>query len=910
MRPLYLTLSAFGPYAGRQEVDFSALGQNGLYLITGDTGAGKTTIFDAITYALYGEPSGAARNASMLRSKYAEAPTPTFAELRFEAGGKNYLVRRSPEYSRQKARGTGTTRQPAAATLTYPDGSVETLPTRVTAAVTEILGVDRRQFSEIVMLAQGDFLRLLQADTREREEIFRDVFKTRIFQTLQKRLKEDLSALGKSRSDCTGAFEAAARAAAHAPETPMLPEEHLQWLRSQIAQDEQAEAALEAAQKKADLRHEECTAALTRAEAQAETRMQLREAQAELEGCVKAEAESAAALDAAQADTRKREALVKSIAAQEAALPGYDALEATRAEEDRAEHAYKEKTEALSAAKVRETHAREQLRAMREELAALGTAGETMQELRQQQAKNEQHAKDLHTLLAALDQFRKDEADYAAAQRAYLAAEEAADAARAEADDLRRRFLREQAGLMAASLMPGTPCPVCGSIEHPFPAGLSSNAPTQAQVDHAEAAAQVQRGNATEASQAAGAAHGKLEADRVSALEQLSALLPDTSLAEADAAATAACSALGEESAKLQADISAEEARQKRVQLLADALPAAEAALRDAEQAVLQQTNTLSQAGAERAAAAARAEQQRAALRYDTRSEADAALSADRDALRKLLDAHQQAADAHRAAEAALTAAQARVQQLTELVNEAESADLESLRAEKDAASSSRQHVLDESRALALALSADRKAAQDMASALDALRELDEQWQWMSALSDTANGTIPGKAKIMLETYVQMAYFDRILRRASLHLMRMSSGQYDLKRREEAGDRRARSGLDLDVVDHYNGTERSVCSLSGGESFLAALSLALGLSEELQAAAGGVQLDCMFVDEGFGTLDDDTLRQVMRALRALTQGSRLVGVISHVAELRQSIERQIVVTKRRSGGSEVRLRTE
>ena len=197
-----------------------------------------------------------------------------------------------------------------------------------------------------------------------------------------------------------------------------------------------------------------------------------------------------------------------------------------------------------------------------------------------------------------------------------------------------------------------------------------------------------------------------------------------------------------------------------------------------------------------------------------------------------------------------------------------------------------------------------------MEQARAALRTLDETWQSLRALSDTANGSLTGKPRVMLETYVQMAYFDRILRRASLHLMQMSSGQYDLIRRTEGGDLRSRSGLEIDVVDHYNGSTRSVRSLSGGESFLAALSLALGLSEELQAAAGGIRLDCMFVDEGFGTLDEDTLRQAMRALRSLTQGQRLVGVISHVAELRQSIERQIVVTKNRTGGSEIRVKTD
>ena len=181
---------------------------------------------------------------------------------------------------------------------------------------------------------------------------------------------------------------------------------------------------------------------------------------------------------------------------------------------------------------------------------------------------------------------------------------------------------------------------------------------------------------------------------------------------------------------------------------------------------------------------------------------------------------------------------------------------------------------------------------------------------WVKALSDTANGNISGKEKIMLETYIQMHYFDRIIARANTRFMVMSGGQYELKRRLEAENNRRQSGLELDVVDHYNGTERSVKTLSGGESFKASLSLALGLSDEIQASAGGIRLDSMFVDEGFGSLDEESLRQAVQALTGLTQGGRLVGIISHVAELKEKIEKQIIVTKDRSGGSRVELRGE
>ena len=184
---------------------------------------------------------------------------------------------------------------------------------------------------------------------------------------------------------------------------------------------------------------------------------------------------------------------------------------------------------------------------------------------------------------------------------------------------------------------------------------------------------------------------------------------------------------------------------------------------------------------------------------------------------------------------------------------------------------------------------------------------LERRYTWVRTLSNTVNGNLPGKEKIALETYVQTTFFDRILQRANRRLLVMSGGQYELKRRLEAENNRSQSGLELDVVDHYNGSERSVKSLSGGETFKASLSLALGLSDEIQSAAGGIRLDTMFVDEGFGSLDEESLRQALHALTSLTEGSRLVGIISHVAELKEKIDKQIVVTKDRTGGSRVEI---
>ncbi len=211
------------------------------------------------------------------------------------------------------------------------------------------------------------------------------------------------------------------------------------------------------------------------------------------------------------------------------------------------------------------------------------------------------------------------------------------------------------------------------------------------------------------------------------------------------------------------------------------------------------------------------------------------------------------------------------------------------------------------SKAFHTRIQTNRNALDNIRSRMSNLAELEKRYTWIKALSNTANGNISGKEKVMLETYIQMTYFDRIIARANTRFMIMSGGQYELKRRKEAENNKSQSGLDLDVIDHYNGTERSVKTLSGGESFKASLSLALGLSDEIQASAGGVKLDTMFVDEGFGSLDDESLDQAMRALSSLTDGNRLVGIISHVNELKSRIDKQIVVTKDKSGGSKASI---
>lgn len=336
MRPLNLTMSAFGPYAGQTTVDFSVLGTTGLYLITGDTGAGKTTIFDAITYALYGEASGESRESSMLRSKYAAAETPTFVELTFTNGGRTYTVRRNPEYARPKTRGTGTTVQKADAELTMPDGRVITKARDVTAAVTDIIGVDREQFARIVMIAQGEFRKLLLAQTDERKAIFRQVFHTERYQALQNRLKEEAAALDRQ----CGELEAGLRQAAGcirgaAPET--LPDALdtdalLAALDTLLRSDEAALTQAQTERAQTETRREQVLSDLGKAEALEAARVKLAEADA---AWVEAQAEAKtaqAALDAAMASQPEIQSRRQDITRLEDALRRYEQLDTLRAQ--------------------------------------------------------------------------------------------------------------------------------------------------------------------------------------------------------------------------------------------------------------------------------------------------------------------------------------------------------------------------------------------------------------------------------------------------------------------------------------------------------------------------------------------------------------------------------------------------
>ena len=933
MRPLRLTLSAFGPYAAETTLDLEKLGKGGLYLITGDTGAGKTTLFDAITYALYDHSSSGIREGSMLRCKYADDKTPTFVELEFEVHGVRYTVRRNPEYQRPKARGEGMTTEKADATLTYPDTRPPVTKAKdVTAAVQEIIGLDYNQFSQIVLIAQGQFTKLLNASTEERSRIFRKLFRTQRYAQLQERLQAEAAALNQQRTAQNAKLDSLLGGLQFSPEDP-----DAEALRALCAQTvpETALALLDALTARQAAALEEAGTALQATEAQLDTVQQQLGAAAQAQRLAQQlaarQAELAAAkpaLDAARAeadrhagDAAQLDALTAQVTQAQSALAAYDALDTL----------CRQQTEARDAARLAAAQAHKRrtqldslnaaLAAAETELSALADAGTRLLALQNHSAQLCQRGEALAKLEQRLAECQHQAKRAHKAQESYRAAAAAQDEARARQNTLERAFLDAQAGLLAESLVEGAPCPVCGSTHHPARALLPHTAPTQAQVEAARQAAAEADRQAQNASAAAQSALAAANEAKTSLRRDAETLLPERfTTPEGTVPLTFALmtNVLAEENAALQTAQTDCKAQCRQ----ADADCRRKAQLEADRQAKTRQRPALEQSAAEadRSAAAQSASadalegqiaERRAALPYPRRADAQAALNkleADRRTLRTGMDtAQRRLKQAEQSVAAAEAAVEALTAQQTAAQKELPARSAEELTAQQTELTAARETLRSREKQLSAQLLPNRKTAAQYRAAAEARQTLESRWQWVSALAATAGGTLTSKQKIRLEAYIQMNYLDRILRYANTRLMQMTAGQYELER-IGAENQRSQSGLDLGVIDHYNGTRRSVKTLSGGESFKASLALALGLSDEVQSSAGGIRLDTLFLDEGFGSLDEESLELAIRVLSGLTEGDRLVGIISHVGALKDRIDRQVVVHKARTGGSTVELR--
>lgn len=908
MRPLKLTISAFGPYAGTVELDFESLGKSGLYLITGDTGAGKTTIFDAICFALFGEASGHNREPGMLRSKYADHKTPTEVILIFAYGGREYTVKRNPEYMRPKGRGEGMTKQAADAQLTYPDGKVVTKLKEVNMAIREIIGLDRDQFSQVSMIAQGDFLKLLSAGTKERQEIFRSIFKTNLYVVLQKKLSENTNAVRCQWDDTRLSIQQYIDGIVCDIDSPLADvgerpvAEVVELLDDLIAEDTIKQKELDEQLSSTEQALETVNTQLTQVELRSSTFSALTAATNGAAEFAALLSQKRAALETAQTQQPVQAALQKEIAQLELSLPSYDELAELVSQQSSAEaalsRAESDTAETLQAHGDLQT----ELTLLKRERSALENAGVEKEKLLRQKQEQANRKQRLESLIDNLDDLHAQQSLLEQAQEDYIGKEAVASELQSVFDAKNRAFLNEQAGIIARTLETGKPCPVCGSVEHPAPAVLAANAPTEADVKKAKSAAKKAQKEAEAASRKAGEQKGKVLTAESTIRKEIDVLLGVIDIAEAYTQASTAISALDDSMDAMQIQLQKVEQDESRKAELDKLIPQKESAITAKESALTAMKAQISGLQASAGELKKQIDTLRSKLAFPNKAAAQVEKRAQEKALKAMQDALKKAEDDYNECEKSLTVLNAQVTQLRSQLAEMPEFDALALESQKEELIGQKTVITAQQKVIHSRLNANTASQKNIASKSKELAALEKKMAWMRSLAATANGQVVGKEKIMLETYIQTTYFDRIVARANVRLMKMTGGQYDLKRRIVADNAKSQSGLELDVIDHYNGSERSVKTLSGGESFKASLALALGLSDEVQMSTG-IRLDTLFVDEGFGSLDPESLDQAYRTLADLTEGNHLVGIISHVGDLKEKIDKQIVVTKAKSGGS-------
>lgn len=1007
MRPLAITMTAFGSYAGTERVDFGRLGDRALFLIHGPTGAGKTTILDAMCFALFGRTSGAERDGRQMRSDYVEPSVATEVVFDFALGTEVYRVRRAPEQEVLKRRGTGTTKMPPAATLWrrtgLADGAAEGAVVasdwrRVTEALEGLLGFKYEQFRQVVVLPQGEFRRLLLAKSAEREEILATLFQTELYRRIEEFFKqaartvEDAAKeLGRRRdwllqeAAAESADELTVRLAGDTARLMALTAEALAARQALGAAQEKLAAARrleelfagreKAAQALAGLEAQAAAVAGTRRELArarqaalaAELAQQVAMRRREEEQAAAALAEAAAALTRANADKERADAALAAERQREgerrAAAEAVNALAALGGKLDELAKA----RDSLAAAEEKEktaTAACGELRTGRDGTAArLAAAREQREKLLAGAFRVpvlENAAREAAELVANCEQLAALRGEWQAVSRRHAALaekvaglEQALAAARERCAATDRRWRQGQAALLARELAPGEACPVCGSLQHPAPAHFAAEVPEtaaleaeQATVRGLEEEAAARRAELTEAAmalgevtargnnlrqlvgerakdgidslrQAAGAVAAELALARQAAAEltrceqqiavyEQEAADREKGLAEAEREARDAQAAAGEARAVLAerekavppelrapGRLAEELARATaRRDALERAWEQAQAAAADAAARVSGLAAGLAAArqGREKAGEQAAAERERFAGRL---AEAGFADEADFAAAGRTAAAVKELERAVADYDAALAVAQDRVRQAELATAGLERPDVAAAEAAATAALAASEGLVAEQARLQEAVS-KQQGWRDQVKAIETEKAAREaEYAVLGRLAQVANGQNP--QRVSFHRFVLQALLDEVTGVANARLKKMSRGRYALRRMDDPLHRGMAGGLDIEIEDAWTGVARHAATLSGGETFLASLALALGLADVVQGYSGGVYLDTIFVDEGFGMLDPEALDMAMQALVELQTGGRLVGIISHVPELKERIEARLEI---------------
>lgn len=882
MKPLKIKISAFGPYKNCIDIDFEKLGESGIFLITGDTGAGKTTIFDSISFALFGEVSGSNRPVPSVRSDFADNDTETFVELEFTHKNKKYKIRRNPAYERIKKRGEGTTKTGADASLEYDDKVISGTK-NVDTKIEEILGINSKQFKQISMLAQGEFLKILFAESKDRTEIFRRIFDTDIYNQIAKRLA-DKTRIAKAELEQLKDYFAinssnivwkdGTQAVQPKDVNELFIQEILEKLQQEIkVNSEQFEKCQEQISKQSD----------ENSKIEKEIMAQ-KDKNDKIDRCQKLQEEQKG-LQEKQEDIKQKEVLIqKSQEIINKILPKEDKKKDIEKEISQKQKVLQDISEKIELGNKRE----EKFKQILDLLEIIKVQFQKYSELKDAKTELEDKIKKLQVII-------KEQENKKIASENAQKLEVEWEKLSTEVLEKEKEFFREQAGILAENLKENEPCPVCGSLHHPNLAIKSTSVLTKEELDNLKKKEEKSRKTLTDATNKVTEINSKIETLIKEFGEEPNVELYNKKYAEISEELEKACNQLNnnykqimlkdivienfeydifkekitnkiskerEEFLKLQTQ---QEENKKQIDEL----------LQKQEKAQNDYQNTLKELGFENE------EQYKKSVLNNSQIEVFS-----REIEKYKTD---------------LTVNATKLEEIQKEIKGFEKVDLTAKIQEFNNKKQELEDMRKQQMEYHRIFENNNRILEDLQTNSKKLSSKIKEFTMVEDLSKIANGTVYGKRRIEFEQFVQASYFDMVIIEANKRLLKMTDNRFLLVRKESSERVSDKIGLELEVIDNYNGKRRDVKSLSGGEAFKAALSLALGLSDVIQSYSGGIVVDTMFIDEGFGSLDTESREQAINTLNQLTDNHKLIGIISHVTELKERIDKKIIVTKSTEG---------
>ena len=882
MKPLKIKISAFGPYKNCIDIDFEKLGESGIFLITGDTGAGKTTIFDSISFALFGEVSGSNRPVPSVRSDFADNDTETFVELEFTHKNKKYKIRRNPAYERTKKRGEGTTKTSADASLEYDDKVISGTK-NVDIKIEEILGINSKQFKQISMLAQGEFLKILFAESKDRTEIFRRIFDTDIYNQIAKRLA-DKTRIAKAELEQLKDYFAI-------NSSNIVWKDGIQSVQPKDVNELFIQEILEKLQQEIKVNSEQFGKCQEQIGKQSDENSKMekeimaqKDKNDKIDRCQKLQDEQKV-LQEKQEDIKQKEILIqKSQEIINKILPKEDKKKELEKEISQKQKVLQDISEKIELGKKKE----EKFKQILELIEIIKVQFQKYSELKDGKTELEDKIKKLQVIIKeqenkkiASENAQKLEAEWEKLSTEVLEKE--------------KEFFREQAGILAEKLKENEPCPVCGSLHHPNLAIKSTSVLTKEELDNLKEKEEKSRKILTDATNKVTEINSKIETLIKEFGEKPDVELYNKKYAEISEKLEKAYNQLNDNYKKImlkdiviesfEYDIFKEKITNKiskeREEFLKlqtqqeENKKQIDELLQKKEKAQNDYQNTLKELGFENE------EQYKKSVLNNLQIEI----------FSKEIEKYK----------TDVTINATKLEEIQKEIKGFEKVDLTAKIQEFNNKKQELENMRKQQMEYHRIFENNNRILVDLQTNSKKLDSKIKEFTMVEDLSKIANGTVYGKRRIEFEQFVQASYFDMVIIEANKRLLKMTDNRFLLVRKESSERVSDKIGLELEVIDNYNGKRRDVKSLSGGEAFKAALSLALGLSDVIQSYSGGIVVDTMFIDEGFGSLDTESREQAINTLNQLTDNHKLIGIISHVTELKERIDKKIIVTKSTEG---------